>query len=86
MHSPHNNRDLLFRDFQDFLSRKQHVPEKRLPYYLHWVSRFHEFCIRQNIDGSDPDSMAAYLHGCVERSLSGFFCYNSVYGDDPCDE
>jgi hypothetical protein len=40
----HKNEKLLFKDFQDFIIRKQHVPENRLPYYLRWVSRFHEFC------------------------------------------
>ncbi len=62
MQSPHNNQDLLFEDFQDFLARKHHGPEKRLPYYLRWVSRFHEFCNRSKIDDNAPDSIAAYVH------------------------
>lgn len=57
----YKNENLLFKDFQEFLSRKQHVPDKRLPYYLRWVSRFHEFCFRRNIDGDGKDSIAVYL-------------------------
>jgi len=59
MQSPHNNQSLLFKDF---LARKHHVPEKRLPYYLRWVSRFHEFCNRSNLDDNAPESIAAYVH------------------------
>ena len=62
MQSQHKNQDSLFKDIQDFLARKHHVSEKRLPYYLRWVSRFHEFCNRSNIDDNAPDSIAAYVH------------------------
>lgn len=58
----YKNENLLFKDFQDFLARKHHVPEKRLPYYLRWVSRFLEFCNRSKIDDNAPDSIAAYAH------------------------
>ncbi len=57
----YKNENLLFRDFQDFLARKQHVPENRLPYYPRWVSRFHEFCSCQNIDGTGKDAIFSYL-------------------------
>jgi len=63
----YNNQDLLFKDFQDFLFRKQHVPEKRLPYYLRWVSRFHEFCNRQNIDDGSLDTIAAYVQDLAKN-------------------
>ncbi len=61
MQSLHKNENLLFKDFQDFLARKQRVPENRLPYYLRWVSRYHEFCSRENVDGSGKDAIASYL-------------------------
>jgi hypothetical protein len=57
----YKNEELLFRDFQDFLFQKQHIPENRLPYYLRWVSRFHEFCSSRYIDGNDRDALALYL-------------------------
>jgi hypothetical protein len=58
---PYKDENLLFRDFQEFLSLRQHVPEKRLPYYLRWVSRSHEFCASRNVDGNGQDAIAAYL-------------------------
>jgi len=63
----YKNENLLFKDFQDFLSRKQHIPENRLPYYLRWVSRYHDFCSRQNIDGDLGDAIAAYLHDLAKH-------------------
>jgi hypothetical protein len=57
----YKNEKLLFKDFQDFLSRKQHIPEYRLPYYLRWVSRYHDFCSRENIDRDLGDGIAAHL-------------------------
>ena len=65
MQSLYNNQDLLFKDVQDFLFRKQHVPEKRLPYCLRWVSRFHEFCNRQNIEDGALNTIAAYVQDRV---------------------
>ena len=47
MQPPHKNENLLFKVFQDFLIRSQHLPEKRIPFYLLRVSRFHEFCPRR---------------------------------------
>jgi hypothetical protein len=57
----YENENLLFKDFQDFLSRKQHIPENRLPYYLRWVSRYHDFCSRENIHRDLGDGIAAHL-------------------------
>lgn len=31
-------------EFENFLHTKQLVPDKQLPYYLHWVERFLTFC------------------------------------------
>jgi hypothetical protein len=42
-------------------SFKKHISEKRLPYYLRWVSRFHEFCSLHNIDGDSREAFTAYL-------------------------
>jgi hypothetical protein len=32
-----------------------------MPYYLRRVSRYHEFCSRENVDGSGKDAIASYL-------------------------
>jgi len=61
MQPPHKNENLLFKDFQDFILRSQHLPEKRIPFYLRWVSRFHEFCSRQHLDGMGMEAIAPYL-------------------------
>jgi len=61
MQSLHKNENLLFKDFQDFLVRSQQLPEKRIPFYLRWVSRFHEFCSRQHMDGMGKEAIASYL-------------------------
>jgi hypothetical protein len=63
----YKNENLLFKDFQDFLSRKQHIPENLLPYYLRWVSRYHDFCFRQDIDGDLGDAIAAYLQDLAKH-------------------
>jgi site-specific recombinase XerD len=67
MQSLYKNQKSLFKDFQDFLSRKQHIPENRLPYYLRWVSRYHEYCSRHNIDGDLSDAIAAYLQDLAKH-------------------
>ena len=61
MRSLHKNENLLFKDFQDFLVRTQQLSEKRIPFYLRWVSGFHEFCSRQNVDGMGNEAIASYL-------------------------
>ncbi len=30
-------------DFITFLKEKQKVPEKRVPFYLNWISKYHKF-------------------------------------------
>jgi Phage integrase, N-terminal SAM-like domain len=61
MQSLYKNENLLFKDFQDFLVRNQHLPEKRIPFYLRWVIRFHEFCSRQHLDGMEMEAIAPFL-------------------------
>jgi len=61
MQSLHKNENLLFKDFQDFLVRSQQLPEKRIPFSLRWISRFHEFCSRQHLDGMGREAIASYL-------------------------
>ena len=61
MRPPHKNENLLFKDFQDFLVRSQQLPPKRIPFYLRWVNRFHEFCSRQHLDGMGKEATAPYL-------------------------
>ena len=61
LQSLHKNENLLFKDFQDFLVRSQHLPEKRIPFYLLWVSRFHEFCSRQHLDGMGKEAVTSSL-------------------------
>jgi hypothetical protein len=63
----YKNANLLFRDFENFLLQMQYISEKRLPYYLRWVSRYHEFCSRQNIDGDCSDTIAAYLQDLAKQ-------------------
>ena len=77
MQSLHKNENLLFKDFQDFLLRSQHLPEKRIPFYLLWVSRFHEFCSRQHLDGMGKEAVASYLQDLAkdhERFIM-FLCF-----------
>jgi len=51
MQSLHKNENLLSKDFQDFLVRSQQLPQKRIPFYLRRVSRFHEVCyFRSNLN------------------------------------
>jgi len=61
MQSLHKNENLLFKDFQDFLVRSQQLSENRIPFYLRWVSHFHEFCSRQHMDGMGKEAIASYL-------------------------
>jgi len=51
----------LFKDFKDFLSRKEHISEKRLSYHLRWVSHFHGFCSRLNSKGNRQEAFTTYL-------------------------
>lgn len=48
-------------NFRDFLLKKQHIPEKKVPFYLRWVSQYQNFC-RQNPDqGRPPASVTSFL-------------------------
>ncbi|PIP41952.1 integrase [Candidatus Desantisbacteria bacterium CG23_combo_of_CG06-09_8_20_14_all_40_23] len=49
-------------DFKDFLKTKQHIPDKKIPYYLHWITRYHEFCNEHKVNGFESDSLKKYLH------------------------
>ena len=57
----HKNENLFFKDFRNFLARKAHVPGNPLPYYLRWVSGFHEFCSCEYVDDKGKDAIASYL-------------------------
>jgi len=48
-------------NFRDFLLQKQHIPEKKVPYYLRWVSQYQKFC-RENPDqGIPPASVTSFV-------------------------
>lgn len=48
-------------NFRDFLLQKQQIPEKKVPYYLRWVSHYQNFC-RQNPDeGIPPESVTSFI-------------------------
>jgi hypothetical protein len=69
----YKNEILLFKDFQDFLSRKQYIPEKRLPYYVRWASRFHKFCSRRNIDGGSREAFTACFSGFIKKASTPLY-------------
>lgn len=48
-------------NFQEFLTIKQLVPDKKAPYYLHWVNAFQEFCRCHNIESNITVSINTYL-------------------------
>jgi len=64
MQSLHKNENLLFKDFQDFLVRSQQLPQKRIPFYLRWVNRFHEFCYF----GPNLDRLAKRKQGALKKT------------------
>ncbi|MBU1754617.1 integron integrase [bacterium] len=49
-------------DFKDFLLSKQHIADKKIPYYLHWITQYHEFCNKHKANESESDSLKQYLH------------------------
>jgi hypothetical protein len=49
-------------DFESFLKTKQHIPDKRIPYYLHWITRYHKFCNKYNVNEFESESLKKYLH------------------------
>lgn len=48
--------------FKSFLERKQLVSEKKLAYYLYWVSSFGSYCEKQNSLPSDNSKIEPFLH------------------------
>jgi integron integrase len=48
-------------DFKDFLLGNRLVPEKRLPYYVNWVSRFQGFCGLKAGQGFDRSQVEMFL-------------------------
>lgn len=46
------------KQFKDFLFHKHIIPEKKMPYYISWVSQFYAFCekdVGDNISANDVD-------------------------------
>ncbi len=48
----HDSREQL-PDFQSFLRERKLVPEKNIPYFAYWVSRFLSFARKRDIDASE---------------------------------
>lgn len=48
--------------FEKYLADKQLVPDKNLPFYLHWVSRFLSFCKKQGLSPNDDNQIKPFLH------------------------
>lgn len=48
--------------FRDFLSAKRLVPEKKINYYLHWVSSFQLFCEQNNFTHADDAHILPFLN------------------------
>jgi len=49
-------------DFKDFLKTKQNIAEKKIPYYLHWITQYHEFCHKHKLNEFESDSLKKYFH------------------------
>lgn len=49
-------------DFKDFLKTKQNIPDKKIPYYLHWITQYHEFCNNHKINELESESFKKYSH------------------------
>lgn len=47
-------------EFSDFLLHKQHIPEKRVPYYLRWVTLYHEHCRRKGLQVHLSESVTSF--------------------------
>jgi len=50
-------KESILPDFQAFLRSRKLVPEKHIPYYAHWASKFLDFCNKNT--QSQRDSGAA---------------------------
>ncbi|ANT64002.1 integron integrase [Prosthecochloris sp. CIB 2401] len=48
-------------DFREFLLKKQHVPEKNVPYYLRWVAQYHTFCRKNPELGTPSESVTSFV-------------------------
>jgi integron integrase len=57
-------------DFKAFLIAKQFIPDKKVPYYLMWVSRFYSFCNRgvdETLSKNDVDAFIKHLTKSCEE-------------------
>jgi len=48
--------------FKSFLERKHLVSEKKLAFYLYWVSSFVSYCEKQGFPSSDNSNIDPFLH------------------------
>lgn len=48
--------------FKSFLEHKRLVPEKKLAFYLYWVSSFVSYCEKQGCLASDNSNVGPFLH------------------------
>jgi hypothetical protein len=71
MQSLHKNENLLFKDFQYSRVRSQLLSEKRIPFYLRLVSRFHEFSPRKHFDGMGKRRVPPILEDLPSNPTAG---------------
>ncbi len=49
-------------EFHNYLISNNMVLESQVPYYLHWVERFLQFCRAKNIDCFQAEACDAFLN------------------------
>lgn len=47
-------------DFREFLLKKQHIPEKRIPFYLKWIALYNSYCQQNALQGHLSESVASF--------------------------
>lgn len=47
-------------DFREFLLNKQHIPEKKVAYYLRWVALYDAYCQQHGLQGQSSEAVTSF--------------------------
>ena len=50
-------------EFKRFLRERHRMPDKKIPYYQHWVALYHEYCEENDVNESEDTALHSFM--CV---------------------
>ena len=48
-------------EFKRFLRERHRLPDKKIPFYQHWVARYHEYCEENHVNESESTALHSFM-------------------------